>query len=297
LNFAITYFTGLPPSLPNFDEAVSMGIDYAVQMAITQAGIPYCDSTCQGEIAAGIKDAAVEVAKSGKSQPGCAAQDHTLWLYEGTQLYHLKPLCFPPGVSFQPLKGSMYENGMVQVRVTRIDGSPSPAPMQQLVVDSQALNNIYGDGHSETAYYQETTWENCHYVQGYQNCTPVTHTYNYNMVYSLPLNGVPYPQAAVTVPALKAGQSVDIPVVFQSNYSHDYIFPDVYPSRAIAIKVAYPEADLGTVPVDWRQDFTHLTGSGAQITIDARVLCEDQSIPFAWNSPCSETDSRQFIAP
>ncbi len=297
LNFAITYFTGLPPSIPSFDEAVSMGIDYAVQMAITQAGIPYCDSTCQAEIASGIKDAASEVAKSGKSQPGCAAQAYTLWLYEGTQLYHLKPLCFPPGISFQPLKGSMYENGMVQVRVTRIDGSPTPVPMQQLVLDTKAINNVYGDGHSEPAYYQVTTQENCVYVQGYQNCTPVTHTYNYDMVYSLPLVGEPYPQRVVTVPALKAGQSVVIPVVFE--YKHiDAQYPtNVYPPRAFSIKKAFPEADLATIPVDWWRDFTHLTGSGAEITIDARVLCEDQSLPYIWNSPCSEIDSKQFVAP
>ena len=56
LNFAITYFTGLPPSIPNFDDAVNMGIDYAVQMAISQAGIPYCDPTCQDAIADEIKE-------------------------------------------------------------------------------------------------------------------------------------------------------------------------------------------------------------------------------------------------
>ena len=176
LNFTITYFTGLPPSIPNFDEAVSMGIDYAVQLAITQSGIPYCDELCQGKISDEIKDAAKDVASSGKSQPGCAQQNYTLWLYEGTQLYHLKPLCIPPGISYQPLKGSMYEKAMVQVRVTRIDGSPDPVPMQNLIVDTHALNAAYGDGHTEKDYYQTTAQEGCMVSNGTQHCVQVTHT-------------------------------------------------------------------------------------------------------------------------
>ncbi len=296
LNFTITYFTGLPPSLPDFDGMVDMGIEYAVQVAIAQSGIPYCDSLCQEKISGEIKDLADEVAHSGKSQPGCASDNALLWLYEGTQLYHLKPLCFPPGVSFEPVKGSMYERGMVQVKVTRIDGSPAPAGPQQLILDTKAVNDAYGDGRSEPAYFQMVTWENCQYVQGYQNCVPFTHNYNYTMVYSLSLMGVPYPQKTIMVPALKAGQSLVIPVVFESN-PYDYAFPNVYPARSIAIAAAFPGLDLSTIPVQWWRDFLHLTGSGARITIDARVLCEDKAAPSVWNSPCSSVDTEEFIVP
>ncbi len=295
LNFAITYFTGLPPSIPNFDDAVNMGIDYAVQMAISQAGIPYCDQTCQDAIADEIKEVGSKVVGASKSQPACADQNHTLWLYEGTQQFHLKPLCFPPGVSFDPLTGSMYENGMVQVRVTRIDGSPEPAPMQVLTLDTQALNPVFGDGHSATEYYQSTVQENCQMYQGQNMCASVTHTYPYDMVYSAPLFGIPYPTASVSIPALKAGQSVVVPVVFKSQ-PYDNMPPNVYIPRAAAIQNAYPDVDLNTVPVAWWRDFLHLTDSGSQVTISAHVLCQDKTL-FIWNSPCSETDTREFIVP
>jgi hypothetical protein len=297
LNFTITYFTGLPPSIPNFDEAVSMGIDYAVQLAITQSGIPYCDETCQGKISDEIKGVAKEVASSGKTQPGCSPQNYTLWVYEGTQLYHLKPLCFPPGVSFEPVKGSMYEKAMVQVKVTRIDGSPNPVPMQNLVVDTHALNAAYGDGHTEKDNYQTTSQEGCMISNGTQHCVTVTHTNYYDMVFNAPLEGIPFPQTTITVPALKPGQSVVIPVVFEGNYAHDYIFPDVYAPRAVAIWNSYPGMDLSTINVDWNWDYSHLTDSSTQITINAQVLCQDKSTPMIWNSPCSELNTRQFIVP
>jgi LysM repeat protein len=296
LNFAITYFTGLPPSIPNFDQAVNMGIDYAVQMAISQAGIPYCDQTCQDAIKDKIKEVGSDVLGSSKSQPACADDGHTLWLYEGTQLFHLKPLCFPPGVSFDPVPGSMYENGMVQVKVTRIDGSPEPVPMQLLTLDTQALNSAFGDGHSATEYYQDTVQENCQIYQGQKMCASVTHTNPYDMVYSAPLFGVPYPTVSVSIPALKAGQSVVVPVVFKSQ-PYDNIPPNVYLPRAAAIQNAYPDADLNTVPVWWWRDFLHLTDSGSQITISGRVLCQDKSNQWIFNSPCSETDTQQFIVP
>ena len=295
LNFTITYFTGLPPSLPNFDQAVSMGINYAVQIAIAQSGIPYCDADCQGKISDQIKSAAEEVANSGRSQPGCQSQDYTLWLYQGSQLYHLKPLCIPPGIAYQPLKGSMYEKAMVQVKVSRIDGSPQPAPMENLVVDTQALNQAFADGHTESDYYMITT-QNCDYWGGGQHCTPLTTTTYYTIVYNLPLKGTPFPTKSIPVPALKAFQSIVIPVVFDSS-SYDYTFPNIYWPRAFAIKKANPAADLSTVPVDWWRDFLHLTDSGSQITISAKVLCQDQSTPNAWNSPCSDVNAAQFIVP
>jgi len=296
LNFAITYFTGLPPSIPNFDEAVNMGIDYAVQMAISQAGIPYCDQTCQDLIEDEVKEAGKAVLNSGKSQPGCKDQNFTFWVYEGNQLYHLKPLCFPPGVSFEPIKGSMYERAMVQVRVTRIDGSPEPAPMQQLIVDTQALNAAYGDGHTTTEYYTITTQGGCKKISGSQSCSTFTQQYPYTMHYDAPLVGTPYPEKMVTVPALAAGQSVVVPVVFEGNYAKEYKPPDVYSPRALAILLADPTVDLNSIPVDWNRDFQNLTNGGAKITINARMLCQDKTIPL-WNSPCSDIATRDFIVP
>lgn len=296
LNFTITYFTGLPPSMPDFDAAVEMGIDYAVQMAISQAGIPYCDATCQQQIGDEIQAAAADIAASGRAQPGCSAQNYTLWVYEGTTLYHLRPLCFPPGVLTEPVPGSMYEHAMVQVRVTRIDGMPQPAPAQLLVLDTQSVNAAYGDGHTEQAYFQVETKENCVYANGYNSCASVIHRFDYDVTHSAPLEGTPYPEVRIAVPALQAGQSVVIPVVFDAN-PLDYQPPNVYQPRLSAIVNTFPGIDVQTIPVDWWRDFVHLTDSTAEISITGHVLCQDPSLPLLWISPCSEMGSRQFTVP
>ena len=168
--------------------------------------------------------------------------------------------------------------------------------MQLLTLKTGALNPAFGDGHSATEYYQATVLENCSTYQGQKQCAHVTHTYPYAMVYSSPLFGVPYPQESISVPALKAGQSVVIPVVFKSR-PYDNLPPNVYLPRAAAIQNAYPDVDLNTVPVAWWRDFLHLTGSGSQVTISAHVLCQDKVTQILWNSPCSETDTQQFIVP
>jgi len=298
LNLTITYFTGLPPSFPSFDDAVNMGIKYAVQVAITQAGIPYCDDLCQGKIADQIQQAGQEITKTGKTQPGCSAQEYYLWLIKDGKTYHLKPLCFAPGILTKPVTGSMYERGMVQVKVSRIDGGGGVAGMQQLVVDTQAINAAFGDGHSEADYFQITTQENCATVPGqsFQSCASVTHTYNYNMVFNAPLEGIPYPQSTITIPDMLPGQSMVIPVVFEGRV-YDYSPPNVYPPRAAAIQAAFPNLDLNKTPVYWWRDFQHLTTSGAQITISARLLCKDKVNPSIWNSPCSEVSTQQFMVP
>jgi len=295
LNFAITFFTGLPPSLPTFGDMVDMGMEYAVQMAITQAGIPYCDPTCVETISDTVQDAATEVAKSGKTQPGCSSQDNTLWTTDGG---HLKPLCFPPGVSFSPVKGSMYENGMVQVKVTRVDGVPGVAPIQKLVLDTSAVNNSFADGHSETDYFQMTTKHDCHYVQGYESCAMLTNTYYYDMVFNAPVTGIPYQQASMAVPGLKTGQSIVIPVVFGNGWV-DHILPNVYQPRLDAILKTYPDIDVNSIPVNWNLDFNDLTGSGSQITIAAHMLCTDPADPSLnlQTSPCSEFYFSQVSIP
>jgi hypothetical protein len=116
------------------------------------------------------------------------------------------------------------------------------------------------------------------------------------MAYSAPLRGIPYPPVSVSIPALQAGQSVVVPVVFQSQ-AYDNKPPNVYLPRAAAIQNAYPEADLNTIQVDWWRDFTHLTDSSSKITIKARVICQDKELLILWNSPCSEIDTQEFIVP
>ena len=210
------------------------------------------------------------------------------------RLHSLKPLCFPPGVITNPVKGSMYEKGMVQVLVTRIDGSPEPAPMQQLYVDTSAKNFLYGDGHSEGFYFDTQSPEKCWNNHCYKD---TIHNY-YTMVFNAPLEGNPYRPEVITVPPLKTGQSVNIPVVLTSSGGTiEYSPPNVYLPRAIAIQNTYPDMDLNTIPVNWWLDFQHLTDNGAQISITAKLFCQDKAVSWMWTSPCSEVATQQFTVP
>jgi hypothetical protein len=291
LNFTITYFTGLPPNIPSYNDMVNLGIDYAVQTAIDQSGIPYCDESCQGQITDEIKSVSQQVAASGGSQPACGP---TKWATDGSTLYDLQSLCIPPGITYSPVPGSMYQPATLQVKVSRIDGSPQPVPAEQLVIDSQALNPAFADGHTENDSYTIYT-QNCDYWGGAEQCYPVNNTISYTIDYTLPLKGTPFPTKSITIPALKAGQSIVVPVVFDSS-SANYTYPNIYWPRAFAIKQANPAADLSTVPVGWWRDFTHLTDSGAQITISAKVFCLDQ-FPSLTIWPCSDVNTAQFVAP
>jgi hypothetical protein len=265
-----------------------MGIDYAVQTAIAQVGIPYCDEDCQKLIADKIKEVGKQVADSGAGQPACSSSGGIIgWATDGSTLYDLKPLCIPPGVSSMPVPGSMYVPATLQVRVTRTDGSPQVVPTEMLVIDSQAVNSAYGDGHSD--------WE---YLVGYNGKWPYPTTNSYSVTYNEPLQGVAFPEAMITIPPLKAGQSINVPVIFSYPPENSYAPPNAYPPRENAIKNQYPNADLSQIWItQWWIDYKHLTDSGAQVTIQAQVHCADPSMPWIYISPCSNAGEQQFIAP
>lgn len=275
MNFAITYFTGLPPSIPNFDELMDKGIDYAVQQAITQAGIPYCDSTCQSAISGQIKDA-TEQLKFTKPQPACSAQASTYWLYENGKQLHLQPLCFPAGVITSPVKGSLRERASVVVHVNRVDGTGFSIPAEYLVVDSFAVNNAYGDGHSQ---YFSTYLKN----------------ESYKMTFNEPLQGAVYPTMDVSVPGIANGQSLDIPVIF--DFAPGDFQKTGYPPRTNALKSTFPGQDVSQW-IDWDfLDYKHFSDYGTQFTITAHMICQDPTNPKLWNTPCSNTSTLQYTVP
>jgi hypothetical protein len=118
LEMAIAAYTGIPPSLPNFDELMDKGIDYAIELAAAEAGVP-CSGQCASSLRNGLKNLVTDLKQnSSMSQPGCVSQDVAhAWFHE--------PLCLAPGVISDPMPGSMYEPATVVVRVSR----PSPDPL------------------------------------------------------------------------------------------------------------------------------------------------------------------------
>lgn len=118
LEMAIAAYTGMPPSLPNFDELMDKGIDYAVELAAAEAGVP-CSGECATLLREGLKDIVADLKQNRSvSQPGCVSQEVAhAWFHE--------LLCLPPGVVTEPAPGSIYEPATVVVRVSR----PSPDPL------------------------------------------------------------------------------------------------------------------------------------------------------------------------
>jgi hypothetical protein len=53
---------GIPPSIPNMDDLTNMGVDYALKLAIEQAGVD-CDGLCQDLIKKGITEAVKQSAQ------------------------------------------------------------------------------------------------------------------------------------------------------------------------------------------------------------------------------------------
>ncbi len=291
LNFAITYFTGLPPSLPSYQDLINEGLDYAVQTAINQAGVPYCDQDCQNLIADKIKGIANGMGQSGGAQPACFSSTNWTQKYatDGSTNFELEPLCFPPGIVTVPVKGSIYQPATLQVRVSRTDGSPQPVPAEQLTVDVHALNTAYGNGQVLTGELQGAAVAEC------TNKPIKDWAGNYGFVADEPLEGTAFPEALLSIPPLKAGQAIIVPVIFgDPTY---WPINEPYPPRLKAILQYCPTVEMKWVVLEWELDRFHLTDSGSQITIQAQVHCQDPSTPWFFDSTCSNTDEQQLIAP
>ncbi|MFN2280210.1 MAG: hypothetical protein ACK2TZ_00005, partial [Anaerolineales bacterium] len=89
LEIGIAYFTGMPPNLPSFEELKEQGIEYAIEMAAAEAGIP-CPEACQQVLREGVEEV-VDLAAQNNSQPGCVDEN---W----ANVLGKHSLCLPPGV-------------------------------------------------------------------------------------------------------------------------------------------------------------------------------------------------------
>lgn len=117
---AFTYFTGLPPSLPSFQELADEGINYAIQLAAAEAGIP-CPEECQDALRSGLKEV-LDLAIQAESQPACVDED---WAH----LLGKNAFCFPSGVETKPVPEGVTDPASAVVKITRPEnttGAPTP---------------------------------------------------------------------------------------------------------------------------------------------------------------------------
>ena len=205
LNAGITALTGLPPSLPNFDELASQGILYTVDQVQSSLTGYECGSDCVNALKSQLASA-IHDARQLASQPGCTAVDQVAWFY-GKQ----PGWCLPPEVEVEPYPGGSNQPGTIVVKVTR---NSTPAPSGDLA--SQYFLDVSAQG-TNTAR-KGTLGNECVYAgDGYQVDRPDEY-YLYDHVYSFYKDqeqGDLYSPVRIPMPDLQPGESILIPIQLQ----------------------------------------------------------------------------------
>lgn len=208
VDYAVTYATGLPPNLPDSDEAIAEAVTMMVMeelayLSDVETAEFICGDECQSEIKAQIKSR-MENAQYFYSQTGC---------YDLADHYGYFPICFQPPTIVHPVPGSGTFPGYVMVRVTRKTTPESLAAGQE--IQGQIRLQVVVDGKNDTRIGQYRN--NCVYTENvYQLPDPQNEKSSANKPYSPfpgePLEGPLYELVQMDIPFLQPGQSVDIPV-------------------------------------------------------------------------------------
>ncbi len=277
LNFAITYFTGLPPTLPSLPDLLENGIDYTVSMAISEAGIP-CDPACVAEIRSGV-ETIIEAMTDEQSQPGCNSN--------AAHWYGKYALCLPDGLTSEPVPGAAYIPGIVSLQATRTDQGyqMSPDSDYSVLITSTARNEaIVG----QSFWFYGPSWGANGEVRFYYTVPE-------------PMEGSLFQPASVALPdTLATGSQLVIPVTLSTTQTamtgDGYSYPPLltYASaqaQAMEMPDSLLESLLGSVQA---HSSYYLGRPGYSITIEAVLLCYDTVAQG--KVPCSEPVTRQFSA-
>ena len=294
LNFAVTYFTGIPPTLPNLDELLEKGVDYTVSLAISEAGIP-CDADCAAQIRNGVQTV-VDAMTAAEGQPGCnSAAAH--W-------YGKQALCLPDGLTSEPVAGAAYIPGIVTIQATR-NGKGyqwSPDSDYSVLITTTARNEaVVG----QSFYFSGPSWPATPktYNVLLQETSPGSPAGNLMFPYTIsgPMEGSLFQPASVVLPdTLDTGSQLVIPVtltttqtaVLGKGYLYVPLLTDAL-SQAKAMgmpdSASYMDSLFGYV-----QSYSnyYLSRPGYSITIEAVLLCYDK-VALA-KIPCSEPVTRTF---
>ena len=201
VDYAVTYATGLPPNLPDSDEAVAEAVTLMVMEELAylsdeETAEFICGDDCQDEIKAQIKSR-MQNAQYFYSQAGC---------YDLADHYGYFPICFQPPTIVHPVPGSGTFPGFVMVRVTRKTTPESLEAMQ--VVGGQIRLQVAVDGVNDSRIGEYRN--NCVYTDNVTQ--PPDSGGHYSPFPNEPLEGPLYKLVQLDIPWLQPGQSVDIPV-------------------------------------------------------------------------------------
>ncbi|HTX80520.1 MAG TPA: LysM peptidoglycan-binding domain-containing protein [Longilinea sp.] len=207
LDAGFTALTGLPPSLPNFDELSSEGISYVVDQVASETTGFDCDDICEKAVKDTLTSQLtdwIHEARIMQSEPSCLANDMVAMYYD------VEPgWCLPPEVEVKPYPGGSNQPGAILVQITR---NNNPAPSGDL--SKQYFLDIQTSGTNTTR--KGTYGNSCAY---YANGYPVTDTHvlpdNTYQFYKDQEHGALYNKVRVPMPPLNPGESLVIPISLQ----------------------------------------------------------------------------------
>ena len=269
MGYAVAAVTGLPPTLPSYDEISSQGLEAGFTYAAAQYGYE-CDDNCKKIVKAAFKQAMID-AWNKTPAPACdetAAHDR-----KKTQV------CVEPGVSWEPAPHSIYQPGIVKVKITR-NNDPGPVTKEdagkyKLHLDFPGENSARIGEWIGFMEYQEG-------LTGPKNGSPakagglmyeknsanqITGAYGY--LVKDPLKGNLFPTQDIEIPWLEPDQSITVPLALQRERywypNHDY---------NINNNAYMPGDDADKHLAKWGDDWLYLYIRG-RLQINAGLTCEN----------------------
>ncbi len=248
---------GIPPSLPNFDQLVNMGLDYIAEQAVAQIGLPpevlnqtgpYAGlalaeaeakfkSEAEAQVKAGLK--------AGLKAMGESLAESVSWV--------------PDGI---PIRPDEYQQPGAVIKVTRPQGAPEPPACTVNVngyvkIPAAALNN---PDPLHKSYIDSLPHE----------LSPLT-SYDFFANESSQSYGV---DKKLAIPKLAPGQTTYIPISFFPNYYNNGWTALGTVKTSLYINAWWLMHDLGDL---------HLSASGCgasdNITVPARSTTEIEAVP------------------
>jgi LysM repeat protein len=223
VNYGVSALTGLPPSIPSFDQLASDSIRTWALSEVGGIEIPgvdfLCDADCKKQIADELIPQ-IKMAASLHSQPACGD-------ILATRAHGQEPACLDPRIVVHPAWGSGYYPAFVAVKITR---RTTPESMAVTQADSGAYRldlGILGENFARKGFYGD----NCVYRDNLTAADlvgpPPEYTveldelgkYNYTAFTDDREEGHLFAPNRVPVPWLEPGESAVIPFTLQSSSS------------------------------------------------------------------------------
>jgi hypothetical protein len=289
LNMTITYFTGIPPTLPSANELLKQGFEYAINLGLSEAGVPCDDSLCTGAIESAAGSMA-DMLISQKPQPGCNSFE--------APLYNKSAMCLPAGLTLQPIAGAVYSAPVVGVQVTR---TTTGYQMNQggsdysILITATARNDAVA---GKSSYYHGPHWFT---DETYQNTESVE--FPYTITESM--QGNLYMPTTLELPdILKTGTGFTIPITLTTPENSGQAWQGAYmyaplQSAAEAMFNAKGFSNLTSGPLVntlyqtiHRESYRMLSSPGFSVTFTAQALCYDKAAQG--KIPCANAVTRVF---